>query len=61
MDRAKRNSSLELLRIICMVMIVAHHFAVHSRFPEEIGGANGFIVQLFRSGGKVGVNAFDHV
>lgn len=31
----ERNSNLELLRIVCMVLIVAHHFIVH-----------GFIVNL---------------
>lgn len=29
-----RNSSLELLRIISMMMIIAHHYSVHGDFPE---------------------------
>lgn len=27
-----RNSSFELLRIISMLLIVAHHFVVHGKF-----------------------------
>lgn len=28
----KRDSNIELLRIISMIMIVAHHFSNHSKF-----------------------------
>lgn len=28
-SRAKRDSNLELLRVICMILLVAHHFSVH--------------------------------
>lgn len=27
----ERNSSFELLRIICMIAIVAHHYVVHGK------------------------------
>ena len=30
-----RNSNLELLRIILMIMIIFHHFAVHGGFYYE--------------------------
>lgn len=30
----ERNSNLELLRIVCMVFIVLHHFLLYSAFPE---------------------------
>ena len=29
-----RNSSIELLRIVCMLFIVFHHYMVHMAFPE---------------------------
>lgn len=29
-----RNSSFELLRIICMIMIVSSHYALHGGYPE---------------------------
>ena len=31
-DNKFRNSSFELLRIISMLLIVAHHFVVHGKF-----------------------------
>ena len=59
MNLIKRQSNLELLRILAMFLIVAHHFAVH-------GGGNlintfdfnHFWTQALSIGGKVGVNLF---
>lgn len=31
--RKQRNSSIELLRIIAMLMILSHHFVVHNGSP----------------------------
>jgi len=31
-DKTLRQSNIELLRIISMIMIVAHHFSVHGNF-----------------------------
>lgn len=43
-SRALRDSNLELLRIVCMILLVAHHFAVHGgllkldfSFPKYVG------------------------
>ena len=36
-----RNSSLELLRIIAMVMIVFHHFAIHTKSHFAIPSITG--------------------
>lgn len=33
-----RNSAIELLRIISMVMIIFHHFAYHSSFNYDNSG-----------------------
>lgn len=54
-----RNSSIELLRIIAMLMIVFHHFAVHGGF--EWGRAisiNRLWYNFIIMGGKIGVNVF---
>ena len=54
----KRKSNFELLRIICMIMIIFHHFAVHSAFNTQIVGINNFWILFIRMGGKIGVNIF---
>ena len=54
-----RNSNFEALRIVSMLLIVAHHFAVHSNFDLNAPlGFNTALLQLLILGGKVGVNCF---
>lgn len=55
----KRNSSIELLRIIAMIMIVAHHFGTHTNWAS--GGHlifNEYWVEILKSFGKIGVGIF---
>ena len=60
-----RSSNLELYRIICMLMIVAHHYVVNSGL-KSVGGplmtdftsANSFFLTLFGAWGKTGINCF---
>ena len=57
--RKKRNSSVELLRIIAMIMIVAHHFGTHTNWAS--GGHlifNEYWVEILKSFGKIGVGIF---
>ncbi len=61
----QRSSNLELYRIICMLMIVAHHFVVCSGLtaqggPLSIGtiSPNSLYLRLFGMWGKVGINCF---
>ena len=56
----KRSSNLELLRIISMVLIIAHHYSVHGGYniTDNSLYANKLIVQLLSLGGKLGVNCF---
>jgi surface polysaccharide O-acyltransferase-like enzyme len=57
---SNRNSSIELLRIVSMIMIVFHHFARHGEFQfwdYELSAPKlwyNFIIM----GGKIGVNIF---
>ena len=60
-DQAKiRNSSIELLRIVAMVMIVSCHFATHGGFSFNSSSLS--IPQLWwnfiEMGGNLGVNIF---
>lgn len=59
-DRSERNSSFELLRIISMLLIIAHHYSVHGGFnfytlPFSL---KLYFVQCMQMGGKLGVNLF---
>lgn len=60
-----RSSNLELYRIVCMLMIVAHHYVVNSGitsncaplYTDLISEKSIFIV-LFGAWGKTGINCF---
>lgn len=59
-----RSSNLELYRIICMMMIVAHHFALQG-FAFDGGplqgndnSVNGILLILYGAWGKTGINCF---
>ena len=59
-NKNHRSSNIELLRIIAMIMIIAHHVSVHSGFvyPGEIISFNRLWIQFIQLGGKIGVNIF---
>lgn len=57
-----RNSNLELLRIIAMLLIVAHHFVVNSCVVDQFDflsiSANMLYLQIFGMWGKTAINVF---
>lgn len=55
-----RKSNIELLRIISMVMIIAHHIGVHSGFEFATNSVsfNELWILFLKIGGKIGVNIF---
>lgn len=60
-----RSSNLELYRIICMLMIVAHHYVVNSGLGGKDGllitnseSANSLFLLIFGAWGKTGINCF---
>lgn len=57
-QKKPRLSNFELLRIICMILIVAHHFSVHSSFDSDISTFNYYLSKALAIGGKIGVNAY---
>ncbi len=56
-----RQSNIELLRIIAMLLIVFHHFAVHGNFyfsNEEKISVNQFWLRCIAIGGRVAVDTY---
>ena len=60
-----RDSNLELYRIICMLMIVAHHYVTSSGFTGAGGpiennphNINSLFLLVFGAWGKTGINCF---
>lgn len=60
-----RSSNLELYRIICMLLIVAHHYVVNSglTYPDgpmtlEPHNVNTLFLWVFGMWGKTGINCF---
>lgn len=57
--KAQRNSNIELLRIISMLMIVAYHYSIYSFYAEDLYSSHGkYFIDLIGNYGKTGVNLF---
>ena len=60
----KRNTNFEILRIIAIIFIIAHHFAYHSNLyfggyePSILISVNSIYVEFLNQLGKIGVNLF---
>ena len=58
-NEKKRESNFELLRIISMIMIIAHHMILHSNLIYYNDyGIKKIIVSFVLYGGKIGVILF---
>jgi len=57
-DKPIRDSKMELLRIISMILIVMHHFACHGGYAADVPMFNKILLDFFVIGGKIGVNIF---
>lgn len=54
-----RNSNFELLRILSMFMIIAHHYSVHGHFEFIYGiRPNNMLLDFLYLGGQIGVILF---
>ena len=61
-QKPPRSSNLELYRIVCMLLIVAHHYVVNSGIMEctyrDPMSARSLFYFLFGMWGKTGINCF---
>ena len=59
-----RDSNIELLRILSMILIVAHHFSIHGVLKQFQDNSlsnqsfTSFLAQVIQLGGKTGVTLF---
>ena len=59
MHKKIRNSNLEALRILSMILIIAHHYSCHGFMDVEIeASANLYVIKMLHLGGKLGVDLF---
>lgn len=59
MQKNSRNSQLELLRIISIILIIFHHAMIYTNWSEHSTyPLNEYLVQFLIIGGKVGSNLF---
>ena len=60
MNHSQRNSNLELLRIIAMIFIIAHHLVVFALdgLPFVANNLNTFALYFISMFGKIGVDIF---
>lgn len=60
--KKERQSNIEVLRILSMLMIIGHHFALHGRFNYSQHNAQLVDVEkvlvIFQAFGKIGVDIF---
>ena len=62
--KSERNSAFEILRLIAILFIIAHHFANHGGFnfaileQTSLVVFNGAWIDFIEQLGKVGVNLF---
>ncbi len=59
-NKKVRNSSLELLRILCMILIVFHHYSGHGGFDYSNFGLtfNEIYIKIMVLGGKLACDIF---
>lgn len=58
--KTTRSSNFELLRILSMLMIVMHHYALFSGFVWDVGEitTNRLIINFFSMFGRMGNSIF---
>lgn len=55
---SRREGNIELLRVVCMLLILAHHMVYHSAAMQTGNQTNRVIARFLFAGGMTGVNCF---
>lgn len=58
MQKNVRSSNIELLRILCMLAVVACHWAAHTPWGENLTELNKQLVSVLPRGGTLAINVF---
>ena len=58
LEKPSREGNIELLRIVCMLLILAHHMVYHSAAMQTGHPVNRVIARFLFAGGMTGVNCF---
>ena len=60
MEKTERQSNVELLRILAMLIIIGHHYVLHGGMADCTGAPfyNRIWIQFLLLGGKLGVSLF---
>ena len=53
-----RDSGIEALRIVSMLLIILHHFSIHTPWNDDASFLSSSVIDCFAIGGKVGVDVF---
>ena len=53
-----RDSGIEALRIVSMLLIILHHFSIHTPWSDNASFLSSSLISCLAIGGKVGVNVF---
>lgn len=58
MEKRERQSNIELMRIVCMLLIVAHHFVAHGTGYASESAWNSQILKILGGGARISINCF---
>lgn len=58
MEKRSRNASMELLRVLAMLMIIGHHLVYYSALTSYDPCVGRYFAQMVNVGGRIGVNLF---
>lgn len=56
--KTERKTSIELMRILCILMVIGGHYYYHGGWIEGISEGNTIFLKIFGGGSKLAVNCF---